>query len=387
MFYAAGGNAKQDSFELDARKRLSLHLEVHAEQGHGENVVGILEGGDPSLKDEYVVLSAHLDHLGLSAPQPDGHNVFNGADDDASGCAGMLAIARAFAEGAAKGMRPKRSILFLWMGGEEKGLWGSQYFLEFPPIDVGKIVVNLNLDMIGRTKSPNSVDNDATHVLVNPGEVLLVGPNISSDDLEQTIEKVNGAYRRLKLNHFYDVTAPDATHDNLGPRPNGQRIFYRSDHYNFAKMGIPIAFFTTGLHVDYHRPTDTPEKIDYQEMQQISQTVAAISWEWQPARAAQAEHDSARAVDQGHEDNPDARLGQGNTGFAAAAWGTVLRAVPKQSARDGPRRPADGRRTVPHPVSTGSRTAQACSPLSTREPLPICYTSSELIDQFKEASY
>jgi len=140
--------------------------------------------------------------------------------------------------------------------------------------------------MIGRTKSPNSVDNDATHVLVNPGEVLVVGPNISSDDLEQTIEAVNGAYQKLTLNHFYDVTAPDATHDSRGPRPNGQRIFYRSDHYNFAKMGIPIAFFTTGLHPDYHRPTDTPDKIDYQEMQRISKTVGAIGWELgnRPAR-------------------------------------------------------------------------------------------------------
>ncbi|MGA3096170.1 MAG: M28 family peptidase [Bryobacteraceae bacterium] len=286
VFYAAGANAKQDSFELDARKKLRLHLEVHTEQGHAENVVGILEGGDPALKDEYVVMSAHLDHLGLSAPLPDGHNVYNGADDDASGCAGMLAIARAYAEGAGKGMRSKRSILFLWMGGEEKGLWGSQYFLQFPPIEVGKIVANLNMDMIGRTKSPNSVDNDATHVLVNPGEVLVVGPNISSDDLEQTIEAVNGAYQKLTLNHFYDVTAPDATHDNRGPRPNGQRIFYRSDHYNFAKMGIPIAFFTTGLHPDYHRPTDTPDKIDYQEMQRISKTVGAIGWELgnRPAR-------------------------------------------------------------------------------------------------------
>jgi hypothetical protein len=279
VFYAAGTNAQQDSFELNASKKLSLHLAVHTEQGHGENVVGIVEGSDPVLKDEYVVMSAHLDHLGLSAPLPDGHNVYNGADDDASGCAGMLAAARAFAEGAAKGMRPKRSIVFLWMGGEEKGLWGSQYFVEFPPIDAGKIVANLNMDMIGRTKNPNSVDNDATHVLVKPGEVLVVGPNISSDDLEQTIEAVNGGYQKLTLNHFYDATAPDATHDNLGPRPNGQRIFYRSDHYNFAKMGIPIAFFTTGLHVDYHRPTDTPEKIDYQAMQQISRTVAAVAWE------------------------------------------------------------------------------------------------------------
>ena len=141
------------------------------------------------------------------------------------------------------------------------------------------MVADLNMDMIGRTKNPNSVDPNATHVLVDPGEVLLIGPNISSDDLEETIERVNDNYQKLKINHFYDMTAPDATHDNLGPQPRGQRIFYRSDHYNFAKKGIPIAFFTTGLHVDYHRPTDTPDKIDYKEMQQISKTVAAVGWQ------------------------------------------------------------------------------------------------------------
>jgi len=107
---------------------------------------------------------------------------------------------------------------------------------------------------------------------------MVVGPNISSDDLEKTIEAVNGSYQKLTLNHFYDTTTPDATHDNLGPQPNGQRIFYRSDHYNFARMGIPIAFFATGLHPDYHRPTDTTEKIDYKEMQLVSKTVAAIAW-------------------------------------------------------------------------------------------------------------
>jgi Zn-dependent M28 family amino/carboxypeptidase len=105
-----------------------------------------------------------------------------------------------------------------------------------------------------------------------------VGPNISSDDMEKTIETVNGSYQKLSLNHFYDTTAPDATHDNLGPQPNGQRVFYRSDHYNFAKMGIPVAFFTVGLHPDYHRATDTPDKIDYKEMQVISKTVAAVGW-------------------------------------------------------------------------------------------------------------
>lgn len=279
VFYNTGANAKQDSFALNTRKTLAIHVAVKSENGHSENVVGILEGSDPVLKNEYVVMSAHLDHIGLSAPQPDGHTVNNGADDDGSGSSGLLAIAHAYATGAAKGIRPKRSVLFLWNGGEEKGLWGSQYFAEYPPIDLSKVVADLNMDMIGRSKNANSVDPNAQHVLVDPGEVLLIGPNVSSDDLGKAIDSVNADYQKLKINHFYDVTAPDDTHDNLGPQPQGQRIFYRSDHYNFAKMGVPIAFFTTGLHVDYHRPTDTPDKIDYQEMQQISRTVAAVGWQ------------------------------------------------------------------------------------------------------------
>jgi Zn-dependent M28 family amino/carboxypeptidase len=285
-FSATETNAKLDTFELNSAKKLTIHLGVHSQQGHAENVVAILEGSDPVLKDEYVIMSAHLDHIGLSAPMADGHNVNNGADDDGSGSTGLLGVAHAYAEGAAKGIRPKRSIIFLWNGGEERGLWGSQYFTEFPPIDLSKVVADLNMDMIGRTKNPNSVDPNPQHLLVDPGGVLLIGPNISSDDLETTIEGVNNGYQKLKIDHFYDVTAPDATHDNLGPAPRGQRIFYRSDHYNFAKMGIPIAFFTIGLHVDYHRPTDTPDKIDYHEIQAVSKTVAAVGWELanQPGR-------------------------------------------------------------------------------------------------------
>jgi Zn-dependent M28 family amino/carboxypeptidase len=279
IFYAAGSGAKQEPFALSAQKKISLKVVTRSEESHGENVIGILEGSDPVLKNEYVVVSAHLDHIGLSAPLPDGHNVNNGADDDGSGSAGLLAMARAYAEGAAKGIRPRRSIVFLWNAGEEKGLWGSQYFNEYPPIDLHKVVADLNMDMIGRTKGPGFTDTDKTHVLVDPGEVMVVGPQISSDDLERTIESVNNGYQKLILNHFYDTTKPDATHDNLGPEPNGQRIFYRSDHYNFAKSGVPIAFFTTGLHPDYHRPTDTPEKIDYKEMQSISRTVAAVAWQ------------------------------------------------------------------------------------------------------------
>ncbi|HTX38252.1 MAG TPA: M28 family peptidase [Bryobacteraceae bacterium] len=279
VFEAATNNTKLDSFELNARKKISLQVAVHSTPGHGENVIGMIEGSDPVLKDEFVVMSAHLDHIGLSQPLPDGHNVNNGADDDGSGSTGLLGIAHAYAEGLAKGMRPKRTIIFLWNGGEEKGLWGSQYFAEFPPVDPTKIVADLNMDMIGRTKNPNSVDDNPTHLLVNPGEMLLIGPRVSSDDLGKIIDTVNNGYQKMKINDFYDTTAPDATHDNLGPQPRGQRIFYRSDHYNFAKIGIPIAFFTVGLHVDYHRPTDTPEKIDYHEIQQISKTVAAVGWE------------------------------------------------------------------------------------------------------------
>ncbi len=278
VFYAAGANTKMDSFALSDQKKISLHVVGKNDQGHGENVVGILEGSDPVLKNEFVIISAHLDHIGLSAPLPDGHNVNNGADDDGSGSTGLLAIARAFAEGAAKGMRPKRTIMFLWNGGEEKGLWGSRYFAQYPPVDITKVVANLNMDMIGRTMNPNSVDPDPTHRISNPGEIMIVGPRVSSDDMQKTIETVNNSYLKLNLDDFYDTTAPDEHHDSAGPPPNGQRIFYRSDHYNFARVGVPIAFFTTGLHVDYHRPTDTPEKIDYHEIQVVSKTVFAVGW-------------------------------------------------------------------------------------------------------------
>jgi Zn-dependent M28 family amino/carboxypeptidase len=278
IFYAAGENTKQNSFALNVNKKINLHLAVNTETTHGENVVGILEGSDPVLKNEFVVISAHLDHIGLSLPMADGHNVNNGADDDGSGSTGLLAIARSYAEGAAKGTRPKRSIIFLWNAGEERGLWGSEYFNRFPPIDLTKVVADLNIDMIGRTKNPNSVDPEPSHYLVDHGNVLVVGPGISSSDLEKTLETVNNSYQKLGLDHFYDVTVPDKDHDNLGPTPAGQRIFYRSDHYNFARNGIPIAFFTIGLHLDYHRPTDTPEKIDYKEIQIVSKTVSAVGW-------------------------------------------------------------------------------------------------------------
>jgi len=266
-------------FALNADKKISLHVAVKSFPNHAENVIGMVEGGDPVLKNEFVIVSAHLDHIGLTnSTTPGADHINNGADDDGSGSTALLEIARVYAEGAAKGIRPKRSMIFLWNAGEEKGLWGSQYFAEFPPVDITKVVADLNIDMIGRTKGPGFEDTNKTHVLVNPNEILLVGPNISSDELEKTIETTNDEYQKLALNHFYDVTAPDATHDNLGPQPRGQRIFYRSDHYNFAKVGVPIVFFTTGLHPDYHRPSDSPDKLDYHEMVVVTKTVSAVGW-------------------------------------------------------------------------------------------------------------
>ena len=278
VFDGAAANTKLDSFELNAEKKLSAKIEVASLKGWTENVIGMVEGSDPVLKNEYVVMSAHLDHLGIAnAANESGDTINNGADDDGSGSAALMAVARAYAQGAAKGIRPKRTMIFLWVAGEEKGLWGSQYFNQFPPVDITKIVADLNMDMIGRSKTPGYVD-PATYKLAEPGEVFVVGPNISSDELGKVIDGVAAQFGKLKLNHFYDTTAPDATHDNLGPQPNGQRIFYRSDHYNFAKNGIPIVFYTTGIHVDYHRVTDSPEKLDYALMQTVAKNVAAVAW-------------------------------------------------------------------------------------------------------------
>jgi hypothetical protein len=277
VFEAAAAGAKLEPFALNAEKKLAITTSVAKTPGSTQNVIGMVEGRDPVLKNEFIVISAHLDHVGFSAAASGGDNINNGADDDGSGSAALMAIARAYAQGAARGGRPKRSVIFLWVAGEEKGLWGSQYFAQFPPVDITKVVANLNMDMVGRSK-PAGYTDPPSYKLVEPGEVLVVGPRVSSDDMGAIVRRVAADVGKLKINDFYDTTAPDATHDNLGPQPNGQRIFYRSDHYNFAKMGIPVAFYTTGLHTDYHRVSDSPDKIDYALMETITRNVAAVAW-------------------------------------------------------------------------------------------------------------
>jgi Zn-dependent M28 family amino/carboxypeptidase len=277
VFEGAAAGAKLESFALNPEKKVAFQTAVAKTPGSTQNVIGMVEGRDPALKHDYIVISAHLDHVGFSAAAAGGDAINNGADDDGSGSAALLAVARAYAQGAAQGIRPKRSVIFLWVTGEEKGLWGSQYFAQFPPVDITKVVANLNMDMVGRSRTPGYTD-PPSYKLVEPGEVLVVGPRVSSDDMGAIVSRVAADLGKLKINDFYDTTAPDATHDNLGPQPNGQRIFYRSDHYNFAKMGIPVAFYTTGIHTDYHRVSDSPDKIDYAHMEAITRNVAGVAW-------------------------------------------------------------------------------------------------------------
>jgi hypothetical protein len=191
------------------------------------NTIGILEGSDPKLRHEYLVYSAHMDHIGITRGQRDSIN--NGADDDGSGTTGVMELAEAFSR---PGARPSRSLLFITVSGEEKGLWGSRYFSEHPTVPLDRIVADLNIDMIGR----NWRDT-----------IVAIGKEHS--DLGTTLARVNAAHPELHM----------AAIDDRWPE---ERFYFRSDHYNFARKGVPILFFFNGTHPDYHEVTDSPDKID-----------------------------------------------------------------------------------------------------------------------------
>ncbi len=205
---------------------LSLARKVVA-QAQVPNVAGILEGSDPQLRHEYVVYSAHIDHIGISPGQRDSIN--NGADDNASGVAGLMELAEAFSQ---PGVRPKRSLLFLAPSGEEDGLLGSAHFTEHPTVPLKQVVANLNMDLIGR----NWRDS-----------VIAVG--LEQSDLGATLGRVVQVHPELGM-------AP------IADRWPEERIFYRSDHFNFARKGVPILFFTSGTHADYHQPSDEAHTLD-----------------------------------------------------------------------------------------------------------------------------
>ncbi|HKZ77699.1 MAG TPA: M28 family peptidase [Pyrinomonadaceae bacterium] len=262
IFEAAYGGTIPASFELNSEKRLSITTKGKDDAVATQNIVAVFEGTDPLLKREYVALGAHYDHVGVGIPI-DGDAIYNGADDDGSGTTTLLGIAEALSRSS---LKPKRSVLFIWHAGEEKGLWGSRYFTEYPTIPLANIVTQINIDMIGRSKKDGDT-NPRNGELSGASEIYVIGSKMMSSELGELAATVNKGYLNLTYNYRYD--------DPKDPN----RFFFRSDHYNYARKGIPIIFFFDGEHEDYHRPGDSPDKIDYQKMEKVARTVYMTLWE------------------------------------------------------------------------------------------------------------
>jgi hypothetical protein len=211
------------------------------------NIVAVLPGSDPARAGQFVSLGAHYDHVGVGAPV-DGDSIYNGADDNASGTSGLLEVAEYLTSGS---QRPARSILFIWYTAEEHGLLGSRTFTDSPTVPRDSIMVNINADMIGRN---------------HPDSLFVVGSGRLSSQLAVEVEEANRRKSRpFILDYSYD--SPD----------HPEMIFCRSDHYNFARFAIPIVFFTTGLHADYHKPSDTPDRLDYEKAARVSRLIADLT--------------------------------------------------------------------------------------------------------------
>ena len=215
-----------------------------------ENIMGYLEGADK--KDEYVVITAHYDHIGRN-----GDDINNGADDDGSGTTSVLKIAKVFAQAKKDGHGPRRSMLFITFTGEELGKLGSEYYTNNPILPLDNTVVDLNIDMIGRTDEEHKDNREF---------VYLVGADKLSSELHQISEKTNEQFTHLSLDYTYNNEA------------HPSRIYYRSDHWNFAKNNIPVIFYFNGTHKDYHRPTDTVDKIEFDLLQKRAQLVFYTAW-------------------------------------------------------------------------------------------------------------
>ncbi|MDQ3190379.1 MAG: M28 family peptidase [Bacteroidota bacterium] len=241
------GKPKRVSFE----SKTTLSILRESEKLTSENVLGFVEGTD--LKDEILVVTSHYDHLGT-----DGEKIYNGADDDGSGTVSVMEIAEAFAKAKAEGNGPRRSILFMTVSGEEKGLFGSQYYVENPVYPLENTIANLNIDMVGR------VDKKYKD---NPNYLYLIGSDKLSTELHKISENANSGYTNLTLDYTYN-------------RPNDpNRFYYRSDHYNFAKNNIPVIFYFNGSHEDYHKATDTVDKINFSVLEKRAKLVFYTAWE------------------------------------------------------------------------------------------------------------
>lgn len=216
-----------------------------------ENIWAFIEGTDK--KDEIVVVSAHYDHVGMKNGE-----IYNGADDDGSGTVSLLEIAQAFKLAEKDGFKPRRSILFLHVTGEEHGLHGSRFYSKNPLFPLEKTVADINIDMIGR--------RDTLHPNTN-NYVYVIGSDRLSSELHTINEEMNNKYTKMELDYKYN------------DRNDPERIYYRSDHYNFAKHGVPAIFFFNGIHADYHKPSDTPDKIEYDALAKRAQLAFLVAWE------------------------------------------------------------------------------------------------------------
>lgn len=233
--------------------KMTIAINSKNEEVDSENVVAVIKGTEKA--DEYLVISSHLDHIGIN---PDGQ-INNGADDDGSGTVALLEIAEAFKKAVDAGNGPKRSVVFLHVTGEEKGLLGSRYYTDFEPIfPLDKTVANLNIDMIGRIDPEHKGDRNYLY---------LIGSDKLSTDLHELSEAVNDKYTNIEFDYkFNDENDPN-------------RFYYRSDHYNFAKNNIPIIFYFNGTHADYHKPGDTVDKINYDLLENRTRLIFYTAWE------------------------------------------------------------------------------------------------------------
>ncbi len=244
-----------DKFKpVKVKAKIALRLDKESQTLEGSNVLAVIEGTDEKLKKEFVFVTAHYDHLGMS----DSTVIYYGADDNASGTSGVIEIARAFAEAKKQGVGPKRTVVCMLVSGEEKGLLGSKYYTEFPLFPLDKTTVDINIDMIGRIDDRHKD---------NPNYIYVIGSDRMSTALHDINELVNKEHTKLELDYKY----------NAKDDPN--HYYERSDHYNFAEKGIPVVFYFNGTHPDYHRPTDTPDKINYEVLAKRAQLAFYVAWE------------------------------------------------------------------------------------------------------------
>lgn len=233
--------------------KLNAQLNEKEQRLTSSNVLAYIEGSDPVLKEEVLFITAHYDHIGISNGV-----VYNGADDDGTGTVSILELAQAFMELKNSGHGPKRSIVLMTVSGEEKGLLGSSYYTDHPIIPLNKTIADLNIDMTGRI--------DIGHK-ENENYIYIIGSNMLSDDLHNANEKANSHYINLTLDYkFNSLTDPN-------------QFYFRSDHYNFAKNNIPVIFYFSGVHEDYHQPTDDIEKIIFSKVETVAKLVFFTAWD------------------------------------------------------------------------------------------------------------